>query len=82
LIIPNAHFRAAGAATPYAEPFESLSLNRPQPGRLRPLSEQSAYAVPPPAVVQLPVVVADTQLLKQEMQRTLQGLAWTDSPTL
>ncbi|NLF00485.1 MAG: hypothetical protein GX601_05835 [Anaerolineales bacterium] len=71
--VPGAHFLIAGAGTPHAEPFESLSLNRPQLGSLRPLSEQTACAALPPAVVKLPVVVADTELLQTELRRVLQG---------
>ncbi len=74
--VPGAHFRVGATATEYVEPFESLALNRPQVGRLRPLSEQTAYAVSPPAAVQLPVVMAETPLLQEELRRALRGLAW------
>ncbi len=71
--VPAAHFKVVGLGKEHREPFKSLVSNWPQVGRLRPLCEQITYAVPPPAVVQLPIIVAETPLLQVELQRMLRG---------
>jgi uncharacterized protein len=75
LAIPEAHFKIAGLGSVYRKPFESLALNRPQLGRLRPLSEQTTYRSQPPAIVSVSVIEARTPLLKEELQTVLRGNA-------
>ncbi len=72
-VVPNAHYRVTGLGNAKPGALESLALNRPQAGWLRPLSEQIVRESPPPTTLRSPVAFADTPLLREELDRTLRG---------
>ena len=72
-VVPEAHYRVTGLGNAKPGQLESLALNRPQTGWLRPLSEQILHVTPPPATLHSPIAYADTPLLREELERTLRG---------
>jgi DUF1680 family protein len=72
-VVPGAHYRVTGLGNAKPGRLESLALNRPQSGWLRPLSEQILRESPSPATLHSPVTFADTPLLREELDRTLRG---------
>ena len=72
--VPGAHFKIVGIGNVVDREVVSLALNRPQPGRLRPFSEQTSFVVAPPAIVRQPVILATTDLLRREMDHYLKGV--------
>lgn len=72
-VVPGAHYRVTGLGNAKPGRLESLALNRPQIGWLRPLSEQILRESPSPATLHSPVTHADTPLLREELGRTLRG---------
>ncbi len=72
--ISGTHFAVIGTGNPVAQPVESLAINQPQLGRLRPLADQTGLPAPPPAILRLPVIVAEGELLESELARLL-GIA-------
>ena len=54
-----------------SQPIESLNVNQPQFGRLRPLADQTGFPAPPPAILCMPIIVADHAGLAPELQRLL-----------
>ncbi|MCA1648339.1 MAG: glycoside hydrolase family 127 protein [Chloroflexi bacterium] len=73
--IAGTHFAVIGTGNPVAQPIDSLAVNQPQLGRLRPLADQTGLSAPPPAVVRMPVVVASGTVLKAELARILRGMS-------
>jgi len=69
--IPGTHFKVIGTGNPIAQPIESLAINQPQLGRLRPLADQTGLAAPPPAILRLPIIVAKGPVLEAELTRLL-----------
>jgi hypothetical protein len=69
--IPGTHFAVIGTGNPVALPVESLAINQPQLGRLRPLADQTGLAAPPPAILRLPIIVAKGPVLEAELTRLL-----------
>src|SRR5207247_2064029 len=57
------HLAVIGTGNPVSQPVESLNLNQPQFGRLRPLAEQTAFPSPSPAILRLPIIVARDAVL-------------------
>jgi hypothetical protein len=57
--IPGTHFAIVGTGNRVSQPIESLNVNQPQFGRLRPLADQTGLPAPPPAVLRMPIIVAD-----------------------
>ncbi|MHB8624798.1 MAG: beta-L-arabinofuranosidase domain-containing protein [Aggregatilineales bacterium] len=71
---PAAYFKIVGLGNShYTLPLESISLNRPQIARLRPLAEQTYHFAPPPAPINLTVIEANTPLLLTELERALRA---------
>jgi Beta-L-arabinofuranosidase, GH127 middle domain/Beta-L-arabinofuranosidase, GH127 catalytic domain len=71
--IAGTHFLVVGTGNPVSLPIDSLNLNQPQLGRLRPLAEQSVFPAPPPALVHPPIILADGVLLGAELAHLLGG---------
>lgn len=71
---PAAHFKIVGLGNAITKlPLESVSLNRPQVARLRPLAEQLNYPAPPPAPLNLVVAKAETPLMMTELERAFRA---------
>jgi DUF1680 family protein len=77
--IPGTHFAVIGTGNPVSLPIDSLAVNQPQLGRLRPLADQTGFPAPPPAVLRLPVIVAEGPVLAAELARLL-GIKAGDGP--
>ena len=72
--IPGTHFAVIGTGNPVSQPIESLNVNQPQFGRLRPLADQTAFPAPPPAILCMPIIAADRATgLVPELTRLLGG---------
>jgi hypothetical protein len=69
--IAGTHFAVIGTGNPVSLPIESLATNQPQLGRLRPLADQTSCPAPPPALIRLPVIVAEGPVLQTELARLL-----------
>jgi hypothetical protein len=69
--ITGTHFAVIGTGNPVSQPIESLAVNQPQFGRLRPLADQTGLPAPPPAILRLPVIVAKGPVLEAELDRLL-----------
>jgi hypothetical protein len=72
-VIDGTHLAVIATGNPVSQPVQSLNLNQPQFGRLRPLAEQTAFPSPPPAVLRLPLIVAGGAALATELARLLGG---------
>jgi hypothetical protein len=77
--IAGSHFSVVATGNPVAQPTESLNLNQPQTGRLRPLAEQTIFPSPPPASVNSPIVYAHGERLAAELAHLI-GSADTLAP--
>jgi hypothetical protein len=71
--IAGTHFAVIGTGNPVSQPIDSLAVNQPQSGRLRPLADQTGFPAPPPAILRLPVIVASGPVLEAELARLLGG---------
>ena len=71
--IAGTHFAVIGTGNPVAQPLDSLAINQPQFGRLRPLADQTGFPAPPLAMLRLPVIVAEGPVLEAELARLLGG---------
>jgi DUF1680 family protein len=69
--IPGSHFSVVATGNPVALPIDSLNMNQPQTGRLRPLAEQSMFRSPPPATVNSQIVYAHGGRLEAELAHLL-----------
>src|SRR5438477_457147 len=54
--LAGTHFAVIGTGNPVALPVESIAVNQPQLGRLRPLADQTGLSAPPPAILRLPII--------------------------
>lgn len=69
--ITGTHFAVIGTGNPVSQPIESLNVNQPQFGRLRPLADQTGFPAPPPAILCMPIIVAGGAGLATELARLL-----------
>jgi DUF1680 family protein len=69
--LSGTHFAVIGTGNPVALPVESIAINQPQLGRLRPLADQTGWAAPPPAMLRLPIIEAKGPVLAAELARLL-----------
>ena len=79
--VAGTHFEVVGTGNPVVQPIDSLAINQPQLGCLRPLADQTGWPAPPPAVVRLPVIVAKGPVLDAELARLLGVMAGDGSAT-
>ena len=70
---PETEYAVIGTGYPVTPSIDSLALNQPQFGRLRPLAAQTGFGSPPPAVLEPPIVVAETAMLRAELTGLLGG---------
>ena len=74
--VEDASFAAVGIGQAVGDMLETIGRSRPQVCRLRPLSEQTAFAAPPPTAVGLPLFrVPASGRLRDEYERALRGAA-------
>jgi len=71
--IAGTHFAVIGTGNPVSQPIESLAVNQPQFGRLRPLADQTGLPAPAPAILRLPVIVASGPVLEAELAHLLRS---------
>lgn len=71
--IQGTHFAVIGTGNPVSGPIQSLNVNQPQLSRLRPLADQTGFPAPPPAILCMPIIVADGAGLATELERLLGG---------
>jgi hypothetical protein len=69
--IKGTHFAVIGTGNPVSQPIESLNLNQPQFGRLRPFADQTGFSAPPPAILRMPVIEAGRPSMARELSRLL-----------
>ena len=71
--IEGTHFKVVATGNPVAQQVESLNLNQPQSGRLRPLAEQTMFPAPPPVTVNSPILYANGERLGAELAHLLES---------
>ncbi len=54
--ISGTHFAVIGTGNPVTQPIESLNMNQPQFGTLRPLADQTGFPAPPPSILCMPII--------------------------